>query len=94
MSIAEFIRDKIVADPRGKIKKSELNQQFTTWYRETYGNGSPSPKDVHTYMDKKYGKCEGKGYWGGVKIKYERVEEDNDMDEIPAISLDDLMDTA
>jgi len=93
--IAEFIRDKIVADPRGKIKKSELNQQFTTWYRETYGNGSPSPKDVHTYMDKKYGKCEGKGYWAGVKIKYERVEEDDDeMDEVAAISLDDLMDTA
>jgi P4 family phage/plasmid primase-like protien len=92
--IAEFIRDKIVADTRGKIKKSELNQQFTTWYRETYGNGSPSPKDVHTYMDKKYGKCEGKGYWAGVKIKYERVEDDDEADDVAAISLDDLMDTA
>jgi hypothetical protein len=29
-----------------------------------------------------------------VKIKYERVEEDDDMDDVAAISLDDLMDTA
>ena len=79
--IAEFIRDKIVAEPNGKIRKSELNQQFTIWYRDTYGTGTPSPKDVHTYMDKRFGKIEQKGYWGGVKIKYDREEVNNDMEE-------------
>jgi putative DNA primase/helicase len=79
--IAEFIRDKIVADTNGKIRKSELNQQFTIWYRDTYGTGTPSPKDVHAYMDKRFGKIEQKGYWGGVKIKYDREEITTDMEE-------------
>ena len=72
--IAEFIREKIVVDPNGKIKKTELNSEFTVWYQSTYGKGAPSPKEVHTYMDKKFGKFEKKekGAWTGAKIKYER----------------------
>jgi P4 family phage/plasmid primase-like protien len=74
--IAEFIREKIVIDPNGKIKKTELNSEFTVWYQSTYGKGAPSPKEVHTYMDKKFGKFEKKekGAWTGAKIKYEREE--------------------
>ena len=72
--IAEFIREKIVVDPNGKIKKTELNSEFTVWYQSTYGKGAPSPKEVHAYMDKKFGKFEKKekGAWTGAKIKYER----------------------
>jgi P4 family phage/plasmid primase-like protien len=92
--IAEFIRDKIVQDPNGKIKKAELNVQFTNWYRETYGHNTPSPKDVHVYMDKKFGKSEAKGHWAGVSIKYERPgnDDENDSEEEPcAVSANDLM---
>ncbi len=72
--IAEFIRDKIVVDAGGKIKKTELNSEFTVWYQSTYGKGAPSPKEVHAYMDKKFGKFEKKekGAWTGAKIKYDR----------------------
>ena len=72
--IAEFIREKIVVDAGGKIKKTELNSEFTVWYQSTYGKGAPSPKEVHAYMDKKFGKFEKKekGAWTGAKIKYER----------------------
>lgn len=92
--IAEFIRDKIVQDPKSILRKSELNTQFSTWYRETYGHNVPSPKDVHVYMDKKFGKCEGKGHWSGVGIKYERgtgAEDDDDDEEEPVeITANDL----
>lgn len=72
--IAEFIREKIVVDINGKIKKTELNSEFTVWYQSTYGKGAPSPKEVHTYMDKRFGKFEKKekGAWTGAKIKYDR----------------------
>jgi hypothetical protein len=93
--IAEFIRDKIVQDPNGKIKKAELNVQFTTWYRETYGHNTPSPKDVHVYMDKKFGKSEVKGYWAGVSIKYDLPgndeDEDEEEEEPSGVSANDLM---
>lgn len=84
--IAEFIRDKIVQDPKGILRKSELNTQFSMWYKDTYGHGSPSPKDVHVYMDKKFGKCEVKGHWSGVTIRYERPlnPDDNGEEEEPA----------
>jgi P4 family phage/plasmid primase-like protien len=80
--IAEFIRDKIEEDPRGKIRKSELNPLFLAWYRESYGFGSPSVKDVHKYLDKKFGKASAEGWLGG-KIRHERVPLE-DSDDMPA----------
>lgn len=73
--IAEFIRDKIVIAKDGKIKKQELNSEFTIWYMNTYGKGAPNAKEVHVYMDKKFGKSERNGgIWLGARIKYERDE--------------------
>ena len=72
--IAEFIRDKIATVKDGKIKKQELNSEFTIWYMNTYGKGAPNPKEVHAYMDKKFGKFEKNGAWLGARIKYERDE--------------------
>jgi putative DNA primase/helicase len=95
--IAEFIREKIVVDAGGKIKKTELNSEFMVWYQSTYGKGAPSPKEVHAYMDKKFGKFEKKekGAWTGAKIKYERddsfkaaVSGDDEFDD--GISTNDL----
>jgi P4 family phage/plasmid primase-like protien len=80
--IAEFIRDKIEEDPRGKIRKSELNPLFLAWYRESYGFGSPSVKDVHKYLDKKFGKASTEGWLGG-KIRHERVPIE-ESDDVPA----------
>jgi P4 family phage/plasmid primase-like protien len=81
--ISEFIRDKIVKDPNGKIKKTELNNEFTMWYQSTYGRGGPSPKDVHDYIDKQFGKQKNQ-LWTGIKIRYER----DDLD-IPELEEDD-----
>jgi phage/plasmid-associated DNA primase len=73
--IAEFIRDKIVVSANGKVKKSELNNEFSIWYQSTYGRGGPSPKDVHEYMDKQFGRQKNQ-VWTGIKIRYERDDLD------------------
>jgi P4 family phage/plasmid primase-like protien len=91
--IAEFIRDKVATEPNAKIQKTELNQEFGEWYRSTIGRNVPSPREIHAYMDKKYGKYEKKGAWVGCKIKYdaEIVEmDDEDIDDIEEVGDDEI----
>jgi P4 family phage/plasmid primase-like protien len=71
--ISEFIRDRITKDTIGRIKKMELNNEFSIWYMANYGGRGPSPKDLHEYMDKEFGRQKNQ-IWTGVKIKYERDE--------------------
>ena len=85
--IAEYIRDKIVKDPNGKIKKTALNIDFSSWYMETYGSRGtpPPPKDVHDYMDKQFGTQKNQA-WTGVRIRYNErddlnIPEDEDIDD-------------
>jgi P4 family phage/plasmid primase-like protien len=72
--IAEFIRDKVVADANGRITKTEATNEFNIWYTSTYGRGgSPNTKEVHEYFDKRFGRYKvNSGGWLGVKIRYER----------------------
>lgn len=75
--IAQFINDKIIRNPNGKIKKSEINSEFTLWYQSTYGTrNGPNQKEVHEYMDKLYGKVVN-NVWKGVSINYDN---NNDID--------------
>ena len=87
--IAEFIRDRIITDPNGKVSKSEITNEFSIWYKSIHGNnGAPSSKKVHTYMDKKYGNYDKKRAWTGIRINYDNEainassDEDNDVDNI------------
>lgn len=75
--IAEFIADKIIVNKDGKIMKSELTQEFNVWYQGTYGKGGPSPKDVQSYMDKKFGPFKIHKCWKGVSINYDMELIDN-----------------
>jgi P4 family phage/plasmid primase-like protien len=82
--ISEFIRDKIVRDVDGKIKKTELNNEFQKWYMATYGRGGPNVKDVHDFIDKQFGKQKNQ-VWKGIKINYER-----DEFEMPNVNPDEI----
>jgi len=74
--IAEFIRDRIVQDPAGKIAKQEVSNEFSMWYQSTYGRGGPPAKEVHEYLDKRFGRFKPNvGAWTGVRIKYDRDEQ-------------------
>lgn len=72
--ISEFIGDRLVKDPNGKIKKMELNSEFTIWHGANYGGRAPGPKDLHEFMDKEFGRQKNQ-CWTGVKIRYENFEE-------------------
>ena len=72
--ISEFISDRVMKDPNGKIKKMELNSEFTIWHGANYGGRAPGPKDLHEFMDKEYGRQKNQ-CWMGVKIRYENFEE-------------------
>jgi P4 family phage/plasmid primase-like protien len=87
--IAEFIKDKVMIDPNGIIKKTELNHEFTIWHQATIGRNVPSPREIHTYMDKKFGKYDKTGCWKGARIIYDSdipaVDDsdiENDMEEV------------
>jgi P4 family phage/plasmid primase-like protien len=86
--IAEFIRDKLIVDPNGKVSKSEITNEFSMWYKSIHGsNGAPSSKKVHTYMDKKYGSYDKKRAWTGIRINYDNeviggVSSDEDISDI------------
>lgn len=87
--IAEFIDEKIEVDPKGKIRKEEIANEFNVWFSTTYGRNGPSVKEVHDYMDKdkrfkKFSiRGEGSG-WHGGRILYARdiVDVDEDFDDI------------
>jgi len=69
--ISEFVNDKVVREPAGRVKKMELNTEFTLWHGANYGGKCPGPKDLHEYMDKEFGKQRDNS-WYGVKIVYDR----------------------
>jgi putative DNA primase/helicase len=94
--ISEFIRDTIVRDTNGRVKKLDLNNEFSAWYMANYGGRGPSPKDLHEYMDKEYGRQRNQIRYG-VKINYNRNDDnnndnnDNNDDDYNNIDSDDLV---
>jgi phage/plasmid-associated DNA primase len=87
--ISEFIRDRVIRDATKSIKQMELNNEFSIWYMSNYGGRGPSPKELHEYMDKEFGRKRQQS-WNGVRIKYERDElpMDNANDETDDDNID------
>ena len=80
--ISEFISDRITRDPNGKIKKMELNNEFTIWHAANYGGRAPGPKDLHEFMDKEFGRQKNQA-WSGAKIKYDSQDDEPDYNAYP-----------
>ena len=79
--ITEFMNEMVVRSPGEYVKKNILNFHFKKWHESTYGRSCPQPKEVHVYMDKKYGKATKSG-WKDIKIKEDdEVIEDNEIPE-------------
>ena len=76
--LSEFAKDKIIKKKDSKIKKTELLEEFKTWYTIQHGRASlPNGREVTDYMDKHYGKASN-GKWFNVSIIYDRDDEDDD----------------
>jgi len=75
--LTEFAKEKITRMREGVIKKTELMEEFKTWYTMNYGRASlPNGKEITDYMDKQYGKNK-RGKWINVIINYNN-ESDNE----------------
>ena len=72
--VSEFINDMVVSSPGKLLSKTQLNQAFAGWHSGTYGSRGPNAKDVHSSMDKQFGKSTSKG-WVGIQIKIQEVQE-------------------
>lgn len=87
--ISEFISERVILDPNGRITKTEVNTEFSIWYQGTYGRGGPTTKEVHEYLDKdkRFSKYKTNlGAWIGARIRYDREmdEDDSSEDELDA----------
>jgi hypothetical protein len=67
------MNEKITKDTLSKIRKNELCLTFNSWYHDTYGSRVNKSKELYACMDRVYGTCRN-NYWYGVKIVYERDE--------------------
>jgi P4 family phage/plasmid primase-like protien len=90
--MSEFISDKLTEDPNVYVSKSEIKQEFAIWYESTYGKGGPSPKEVHGYLDKRYGKPDKIKGWKGAKISYDKGVFANGVDEGDIAAINDEYD--
>lgn len=66
--LSEYIEDRILRCEGYTIRKSDLSNDFKQWYNTNIGGKHSSPKKLHEYMDKRFGKNRG-GVWNGVKLK-------------------------
>tara|TARA_B100000902_G_scaffold314934_1_gene305850 strand:- start:50 stop:2884 length:2835 start_codon:yes stop_codon:yes gene_type:complete len=79
--LTEFAKDKIIKKRDGKIKKTEILEEFKNWYIMNYGrNNLPNGKEITDYMDKMYGKA-NRGKWLNVEINYDDSDNDSDNED-------------
>ena len=79
--IAAFVSETIVKteDPRDKIGKRGLSEQFKIWFSQEQGNRKPPrAHELTDYMNKKFGQCKATG-WHGCKFIPPEIDE---MEEI------------
>jgi P4 family phage/plasmid primase-like protien len=75
--LTEFVKDNVVRKQGEKIKKSELTQTFKEWYVENYGRNVPKIKELHDYMEKRFGRY--RNGWHNVAILYDNEENAEDL---------------
>ena len=76
--LTEFAKEKIIRKTDAKIKKTELLEEFKSWFIMHNGrNNLPNGKEITDYMDKKYGKAV-RGKWLNVEMCY---DDDSDYED-------------
>lgn len=97
--LSEFITDKVVKADGYSIRKGELSNEFKQWFITNVGTKNPKPKEIHDYMDRKFGKNRG-GIWKNVKIKlydesdFAEVADEQEEDEADNIQFEELASTS
>jgi hypothetical protein len=79
---AAFVSEKIIktGNPKDKIRKNELKQEFDKWFQESQGSRKiPKGVELYEYMNKKYGTCKTTG-WHCINIIYPQEEEEDNIE--------------
>jgi len=71
--IAGFINSKIFVDEKGRLKQSELTNEFNHWFEINVGrSGRPPTKDLKAYFNKKFGQINAEvNAWVGIRLRHE-----------------------
>jgi len=72
---AEFIQDRIVVDPTGSIKETELYETFKEWWNLLHGRGMPKGKQLFDYISNTFGAKKGRS-WKGISLIKDQESED------------------
>ena len=73
--LAEFIQDRIVVEPTGSVKETELYETFKEWWNLYHGRGMPKGKQLFDYITNKFGAKKGRT-WKGISLIKEQESED------------------
>lgn len=81
--VAAFMAERLIREPGGSVKKSELMNEFNIWCTQNGDRNLPSKKskELSSRMDQQYGKQNASGHWGGVNIISEHANYHLDTDE-------------
>jgi P4 family phage/plasmid primase-like protien len=74
--LAEFVRDNVVRQEGGRIKKNELMEHFRAWYKDQRGAHPPQGREVSDFMTKRFGVY--RNGWHSVAIIYDYEDEQDD----------------
>tara|TARA_B110000967_G_C18901813_1_gene576226 strand:- start:6646 stop:9615 length:2970 start_codon:yes stop_codon:yes gene_type:complete len=66
--ISEFIEERIIKDAGANVSKLDINNEFNTWYMSNYGGKGPSTKDLHEYINTRFGKAI-RSKWVNISIR-------------------------
>lgn len=81
-NIAAFMLENVekTSNPKDKITKSGLTNQFKLWFlQEQGGRKQPKAQELYDFMDKKFGSYKAKG-WIGVKFVDPETDEMDDLE--------------
>lgn len=79
--LADFAKDKLKMQEGEKLKKTVLLDEFRTWYISNHGrNNIPKGKEVHEYMEKKYGAYKNGG-WKNVALISDEGDDEEEEEE-------------
>jgi P4 family phage/plasmid primase-like protien len=66
---SQFIAERIMKDPQGRLDKKTVKQEFDLWYAQNIGGKPPIPRDLYEVLDKMFGR-NTLAIWNGIKIRY------------------------
>ena len=68
--LLEFTNEKIKSEPNGVVKKTNIAEEFTNWYKLNKGTRPPQLRELYNFMDSQYGKYK-KGGWHNISINFD-----------------------